>query len=47
MMDNIDEVADKRLVALKSIERDKLRVARAYNKLRVARDFKLVISSGK
>ena len=29
MMDNIDEVADKRLVALKSIERDKLRVARA------------------
>ena len=32
MMDNIDEVADKRLVALKSIERDKLRVARAYNK---------------
>ena len=32
MMDNIDEVADKRLVALESIERDKLRVARAYNK---------------
>ena len=32
MMDNIDEVADKPLVALKSIERDKLRVARAYNK---------------
>ena len=32
MMDNIDEVADKRLVALKSIERDKLRVAIAYNK---------------
>ena len=31
-MDNIDEVADKHLVALKSIERDKLRVARAYNK---------------
>ena len=32
MMDNIDEVADKRLAALKAIERDKLRVARAYNK---------------
>ena len=32
MMDNIDEVANKRLAALKSIERDKLRVARAYNK---------------
>ena len=28
MMDNIDEVADKRLAALKAIERDKLRVAR-------------------
>ena len=32
MMDNIDEVADKRLAALKAIERDKFRVARAYNK---------------
>jgi hypothetical protein len=32
MMDNIDEVADKRMVALKSIEKEKLRVARAYNK---------------
>ena len=32
MMDNIDEVADKRLAALKAIERDKLRVARTYNK---------------
>ena len=32
MMDNIDEVADKRLAALKAIERDKLRVARSYNK---------------
>ena len=31
MMDNIDEVADKCLAALKAIERDKLRVARAYN----------------
>ena len=32
MMDNSDEVADKRLAALNAIERDKLRVARAYNK---------------
>ena len=32
MMDNIDEIADKHLAALKAIERDKLRVARAYNK---------------
>ena len=31
-MDNIDEVTDKRLKALKVIEKDKLRVARAYNK---------------
>ena len=31
-MDNIDEVTDKRLKALKEIEKDKLRVARAYNK---------------
>ena len=34
MMDNIDEVSDKRLQALKEIEKDKLRVARAYNKRR-------------
>ena len=32
MMDNIDEVTDRRLKALKEIEKDKLRVARAYNK---------------
>jgi hypothetical protein len=32
MMDNIDEVNDKRLQALKKIEKDKIRVARAYNK---------------
>ena len=32
MMDNIDEVTDKRLRVLKKIEKDKLRVARAYNK---------------
>jgi hypothetical protein len=32
MMDNIDEVTDKRLQALKEIGKDKIRVARAYNK---------------
>jgi hypothetical protein len=32
MMDNIDEVTDVRLKALKGIEKDKTRVARAYNK---------------
>ena len=32
MMDNIDEVADKRLVALQAIEKEKLRVAKTYNK---------------
>ena len=32
MIDNIDEVSDKRLQALKEIEKNKLRMARAYNK---------------
>src|SRR6266508_860772 len=32
MMDNIDEVADKCMIALKDIEKEKLRVATAYNK---------------
>ena len=32
MMDNIDEVTDKRLKALKEIEKDKARVAKPYNK---------------
>ena len=32
MMDNIDEVTDNRMKALKEIEKDKLRLARAYNK---------------
>jgi hypothetical protein len=32
MMNNIDEVTDKRLQGLKKIENDKIRVARAYNK---------------
>ena len=32
MMDNIGEVSNKRLQALKEIEKDKIWVARAYNK---------------
>jgi hypothetical protein len=32
MMDNIDEVTDKRVIALGAIEKDKIMVARAYNK---------------
>jgi hypothetical protein len=31
MMDNIDEITNKRLQALKEIEKDKIQVARAYN----------------
>jgi hypothetical protein len=32
MMDNIDDVTNKRLQGLKEIEKDKIRVTRAYNK---------------
>jgi hypothetical protein len=32
MMDNIDDITDMRLQALKKIEKDKIRVGRAYNK---------------
>ena len=41
MMDNIDEVTDKRLKALKEIEKDKLRVARAYNKKVKSKSFQV------
>ena len=41
MMDNVDEVADKCLAALKAIERDKLRVARAYNKKVKLKNFQI------
>ena len=40
-MDNIDEVSDKRLQALKEIEKDKLQVARAYNKKVRAKSFQV------
>jgi hypothetical protein len=32
MLDRLDEVSDERVKALGEIERDKLKVARAYNK---------------
>jgi hypothetical protein len=32
MLDRLDEVSDERVMTLCEIERDKLRVARAYNK---------------
>ena len=32
MMDNVDGVTNKRLKALKEMEKDKARVAKAYNK---------------
>jgi hypothetical protein len=32
MFDRLDEALDERIKALREIERDKLRVARAYNK---------------
>ena len=41
IMDNIDEVSDKRLQALREIKKDKLRVARAYNKKVRAKTFQV------
>ena len=41
MMDNIDDVSDRRMQALKEIEKDKLRVARAYNKKVKAKSFQV------
>jgi hypothetical protein len=41
MMDNINEVTDKRLEALEEIEKDKRRVARAYNKRVRAKSFQV------
>jgi hypothetical protein len=41
MMDNIDEVTDKRLMALKEIEKDKTMVAKAYNKKIKAKSFQV------
>jgi hypothetical protein len=41
MMDNIKEVTDKRMRALKEIEKDKAKVARAFNKKVRLRSFQV------
>jgi hypothetical protein len=41
MMDNINDVTDVRLKALKEIEKDKARVARAYNKKVKSKSFQV------
>jgi hypothetical protein len=41
MMDNIDEVTDKRMEALEEVEKDKRRVARAYSKKVKAKCFQV------
>jgi hypothetical protein len=41
MMDNIDEVTDNRMVALKEIEKDKIILAKAYNKKVKAKSFQV------
>jgi hypothetical protein len=41
MMDNIDEVTDKRVIALGAIEKEKIKVARAYNKKVKTKSFQI------
>jgi hypothetical protein len=41
MMDNIDEVIDKRVTTLGEIEKDKIMVAKAYNKKVKAKSFQV------
>jgi hypothetical protein len=41
MIDDIDEVTDKRLKALKEFDKDKFRVARAYNKKAKGQSFQV------
>jgi hypothetical protein len=41
MMDNIDEVTDKRVTSLGEIENDKIMVAKAYNKKVKAKSFQV------
>jgi hypothetical protein len=41
MMDNIDEVTDKRVTALGEIEKDRIMVAKAYNKKVNAKSFQV------
>jgi hypothetical protein len=42
MLDRLDEVSDKRVKTLGKIERDKLRVARAYNKRVKKKSFQII-----
>lgn len=41
MMDNIDKMTDKRMRALRDIEKEKVCVARAYNKKVKCKSFKV------
>jgi hypothetical protein len=41
MMNNIDEVIDKKLKAFKEIEKDKARIAKAYNKKVKSKSFQV------
>jgi hypothetical protein len=41
MMDNIDEVTDKRVTVLREIEKDKIMVAKAYDKKVKAKSFQV------
>ena len=41
MMDNIDEVTDKRMMALREFEKDKIIVANVYNKKVKAKSFQV------
>jgi hypothetical protein len=41
IMDNIDEVTDKKLMPLREIEKDKIIVAKAYNKKVKAKSFQV------
>jgi hypothetical protein len=47
MLDRLDEVSDKRVKALGKIERDKLSVARAYNKRVKKNHFRMEILFGR
>jgi hypothetical protein len=47
MLDRLDEASDERIKALGKIERDKLRVVRAYNKKVKENHFRLAISFGR
>jgi len=41
MMDNVDEVTDARLAAIKEIEKDKIAVTKAYNKKIKTKSFQI------